>query len=87
MILTPPQAFTTSPSLRSCGTSGIPTPQNVPPGPIDEDFLDSLLDPSEVVRQHRLEPDRVSELLRFDADDDLPGLIDQGVPVGAAEDV
>jgi|688.fasta_scaffold535641_2 hypothetical protein len=53
----------------------ISTLLDVPPEPIEEQLSDGLLDPREVVRPHCPQPDRVPELLRLDAGDDLPGLI------------
>jgi len=53
----------------------ISTLLDVPPEPIEEQLSDGLLDPREVVRHHCPQPDRVPELLRLDAGDDLPGLI------------
>lgn len=46
-----------------------------------------LLDPREVARHRRAEPDRVPKLPRLDAGDDLTGLIDHDGQLGVAADV
>ena len=71
----------------SYGPAHIPTPKNVPAGPIHEHFANTRLNLLEVPGHHLPEPVGVSERLRLDTIDRLLGLLDKGIQFRAAPNV